>query len=62
MVFGTWYCPTCKKTIQVGTVAPRSVMWKHCATIRHKKLEAERDAAEAAEQAQKQNQHAENHA
>lgn len=50
MIFGPWWCPVCKKTIQLGTVAPRGVMYRHCATKRHLKLAAEQER-EASKQA-----------
>lgn len=44
MVFDRWYCETCEKWLTVGTVAPRGVMYRHLATARHKKKEAEKEA------------------
>ncbi len=41
MVFGSWYCPFCQKTLQVGTVAPRGVMNRHCMTAKHSAMVAQ---------------------
>jgi hypothetical protein len=45
MVFGEWFCVVCQKTLNVGTVAPRSAMHRHLDSARHKKLAAEQQAA-----------------
>jgi len=49
MIFGPYYCPVCKKTIQLGTVSPHGVLNRHRQTKRHRRLLAEQKEAEIRE-------------
>lgn len=44
MPFGEWYCVVCQKSLQLGTVAPRTAMNRHLDSARHRKLAAKMQA------------------